>query len=261
MGLSRFIFLSTVIVMLVGLTSRVRAQDHADERGPTALQEETDRRARQHFLVGRSYFEEARFEDAAREFAEAYRLSGHSALLVNLGMAHERALQYEQAVDAYERYLGEADDEAEWADAARERASRLREILRSRTEATPAAEAPPARGLSSRQWWGVTALGVGAAAAVAALVTGLRARSLHNRLDAACVPNGICPEELAPDITQGRRLSVASWGTLAAALAASAVGLTLVWMKDDRGEQPRPAAEVSVGVAPGAAQASLRWRY
>jgi tetratricopeptide (TPR) repeat protein len=259
----RFLSLTALFLVfaaLAGHPSSVRADD-AEEPGPTDLGGEADQLARQHFLVGRSYFEQARFEEAAREFAEAHRLSRHPALLVNLGRAHERALQYEEAVAAYDRYLDEAGPHAEWSAAARERAARLRAILAERAAAGENDAAGAAKGLSSRQVWGLSFMGVGVAAGVAALVMGLRANRIHNRLDAACVPNGICPEELRDDIAQGRRLSSASWATMAMALAAGAAGLTLVLVGGKRGDREHPAADLSLGVAPGAAQATLRWRY
>jgi len=47
--------------------------------------------ARNHFEAGRTYFERARYEDAHREFAEAYRLSQRPTLLLNMSRAREAA--------------------------------------------------------------------------------------------------------------------------------------------------------------------------
>jgi tetratricopeptide (TPR) repeat protein len=234
--------------------------EDAETTGPTIMDPEADERARQHFLVGRSYFEQARFEEAAREFAEAHRLSGHATLLVNLGMSHERALQYTEAIEAFERYLRDTDEGAEWRSAARERAARLREIRDQRTPAEGDAGIPSQRSLTSRQVWGISVMGAGVAAGVASLVTALRANGIHGRLDDACGVDGVCPRELQGDIDRGRRLSIASLGTLAAALAAGAVGLTLV-LVDGGTSKERAGADVSLGVAPGAAKASIRWRF
>ena len=42
----------------------------------SAQDSDGDTQAREHFVVGRRYFEQARYPEAAQEFSEAYRLSG-----------------------------------------------------------------------------------------------------------------------------------------------------------------------------------------
>ncbi|MBN1653736.1 MAG: hypothetical protein JXA30_08170 [Deltaproteobacteria bacterium] len=64
-----------------------------------------DQRARSHFEAGTSYFQESRFEDAIREFREAYRLSERSLLLINIGLACSHALKFDEAIAAYQQYL------------------------------------------------------------------------------------------------------------------------------------------------------------
>src|SRR4051794_19764365 len=64
-----------------------------------------DERARTHFEAGRSYYEQARYDDASREFQNAFDLSGRSALLLNLSQAHERSLHFDEAIADIDKYL------------------------------------------------------------------------------------------------------------------------------------------------------------
>src|SRR5262245_18640350 len=64
-----------------------------------------DERARNHFEAGRSYYEQAQYEDAVREFQESFDLSGRAELLLNISQAEERALHYAAAIAAAQQYL------------------------------------------------------------------------------------------------------------------------------------------------------------
>lgn len=235
------------------------------ERGPTSIDPEADQRARQHFLVGRSYFEQARFEEAAREFAEAYELSGYPALLINLGMAQERALAYDEAIEAYARYLEVTEPGAQWREAAEQRSERLRAI-RARQEKRSGADAAGDGGLSGRDVWGFSLMGAGVLAGVAALVTMLKADGIHSELQNECLAlegfdDLICDARRADDIDRGRRLAIASWSMIGTAVAAGAVG-ALLWLLDEpQGERPETAPRVGIGVGRGGASASLGWRF
>ncbi len=73
-------------------------------------QDELDERARTHFQAGTSYFEAAQYEDALREFEEAYRLSNRVGLLYNVAISHERLGHWSEAADYLERYLEQQPD-------------------------------------------------------------------------------------------------------------------------------------------------------
>jgi tetratricopeptide (TPR) repeat protein len=77
----------------------------ADE--PHALDEDVAI-AKAHFNTGQAYYEHGRFVDAAREFEEAYRLSGKPALLYNMGKSYDGASDFARALDAYRRFLDAA---------------------------------------------------------------------------------------------------------------------------------------------------------
>src|SRR4030095_10359942 len=64
-----------------------------------------------HFRVGQTYYDEANYQDALKEFREAYRLSKRPALLYNIGLCHERLDQIDEAVAGVGGHLGGAPRE------------------------------------------------------------------------------------------------------------------------------------------------------
>lgn len=86
------VWLIIVALGLAGTAFPVRAQTD-------------DERARTHFQAGSSYYDQARYEDAAHEFQQAFDLSGRPEMLLNLSLTYERSLRYDQAIEAAERYL------------------------------------------------------------------------------------------------------------------------------------------------------------
>jgi tetratricopeptide (TPR) repeat protein len=63
--------------------------------------------AKAHFRTGEIYYERGRFPDAAREFEEAYRLSGRPELLYNMGKAYDGSSDAARALKAYRRFLAQ----------------------------------------------------------------------------------------------------------------------------------------------------------
>ena len=78
-----------------------------------SAQEDDDARARRHFASGESYYEEGAYEDAVREFTQAYRLSHRPALLFNLYTAEERFGRLSDAATHLEQYLREMPPDLE----------------------------------------------------------------------------------------------------------------------------------------------------
>ncbi len=64
--------------------------------------------AKAHFNTGQVNYEHGRFADAAREFEEAYRLSGKAPLLYNVGKSYDGGNDFARALDAYQRFLAAA---------------------------------------------------------------------------------------------------------------------------------------------------------
>ena len=68
-------------------------------------QDEKTERARIHLKAAIAYYDEARYEDAAREMEAAYQLKPLPDLQYNLAQCYERLGRYADAATAYERYL------------------------------------------------------------------------------------------------------------------------------------------------------------
>jgi tetratricopeptide (TPR) repeat protein len=68
--------------------------------------------AHAHYNTGEINYQHGRFEDAAREFEEAYRLSGKAPLLYNMGKSYDGANNYARALDSYQRFLSAAPQDS-----------------------------------------------------------------------------------------------------------------------------------------------------
>src|SRR5690349_11868631 len=62
--------------------------------------------AKAHYRTGELYYERGNFPDAAKEFEEAYRLSGRPELLYNMGKSYDGIGDMRGALEAYRRFLG-----------------------------------------------------------------------------------------------------------------------------------------------------------
>lgn len=114
------------------VASSVRAQEPS-----------SDVAARSHFESGRAYFDRARYDDAVREFEEAYRLSNRHQLLLNIARSYEAAGEVERAVESLERWQTLADVADPMRDEVAARLSRLRLQAEARREARESGAPPP----------------------------------------------------------------------------------------------------------------------
>ena len=221
-----------------------------------------DEAARQHFESGRAYFERARYEEAAREFGEAHRLSGRPALLLNLSRALEGAGDNAGAADALSRYVEQAPASPERgveetrlgrlrAAAERDRQEALAHEQAAETEVDedgapdtgPEAEidvgltsdeavASDDDGLSGMRWGAIGSGALGVVAGGASLITGLLASGIHGDLQDACASDGGCAPSRQGDIDSGQSLATVSTVLTGVALVAIAVGVVL-WIAGD----------------------------
>ena len=83
------------VLLLLGWAHAARAE---------APDEKTER-ARVHLKAAVAYYDEARYDDAAREMEVAYQLKPLPDLQYNLAQCYERLGRYDQAASAYEQYL------------------------------------------------------------------------------------------------------------------------------------------------------------
>ena len=121
-----------LVIIILGITGA----------GASAHAQSDDERARAHFEAARSYYEQARYDDAAREFQQAFDLSGRPEMLLNLSQAHERALRYEAAIVAAKRYL-ELVPAAEDRKTIEDRIQNLQDLKERYEQGGPSPLAPP----------------------------------------------------------------------------------------------------------------------
>jgi tetratricopeptide (TPR) repeat protein len=118
-----------VFVVVILLTGVARAQ--VDER---------TERARAHVKAAIAYYDEGKYDDAAREMNVAYGLKPLPDLQYNLAQCYERLGRYDDAARAYETYLGGKPDAPDQHQV-RQRIDNLRE--RAKAQASGQSVVPP----------------------------------------------------------------------------------------------------------------------
>ncbi|HEX8950427.1 MAG TPA: tetratricopeptide repeat protein [Polyangia bacterium] len=116
--------------MLLGSARIATAQDDKTER------------ARIHLKAAIAYYDEARYEDAAREMETAYQLKPLPDLQYNLAQCYERLGRYTEAAAAYETYL-KANPAANDRKLVQTRIVNLRERAAATAAGSQAAPLPP----------------------------------------------------------------------------------------------------------------------
>jgi tetratricopeptide (TPR) repeat protein len=202
---------------------------------------EEEERAKAHFLAGQSYYDQASYTDALREFNEAYRISKKPALLYNIARCYEGLDQPADAVKMLERYLQEDPEtpdrtsvETRIANLKERAAARLHRQPEEPTEpsrppaatTTAAASAPASTSAPPRKRvWTWVVGGIGVAALAAALGTGVASQLDYNDLSNKCMANVCSPSE-QHNLDNGKKLALATdvlWPIGAAAVATSVV--------------------------------------
>jgi hypothetical protein len=109
---------------------------------PALAQQANDEEARVHFRLGQAYYDSGRFEDAAREFQQAYDLSQRPQLLYNVFLAWRDAAQLGPAIQALEAYLRDVPDVRE-RDALTARLASMQRLHQQQEAARAASQARP----------------------------------------------------------------------------------------------------------------------
>ena len=152
-----------------------------------------DDAAKVHFLSGQAYYDQANYEDALREFGEAYRISKKPALLYNLAVCHEHLNHFDDAIAALEQYLAETPDANDRANIeARIQNLKQRQKKVAAPKPQPAPPAPPPEKPRARvATWVVGGLGVGLL--LGAVASGTVAYVRYNNLQNDCGGGFACP--------------------------------------------------------------------
>jgi tetratricopeptide (TPR) repeat protein len=126
-------------LMLAGPVSAQAAAQVGASASPAPSQDDEEK-ARAHFRLGRAYYDNGDFAQAAVEFESAYRISQRSALLYNIYLAYRDASDTRHAAQALRKYL-ELEQKVENRG---QLESRLAALERSLAEDSPATPQPMA---------------------------------------------------------------------------------------------------------------------
>jgi tetratricopeptide (TPR) repeat protein len=221
---------------------------------PALADRTTDQVARTHFMAGASYYEDQRWEDALREFAEAYRLSRRPALLFNVALCHRHLGHRDEELRTLKQYLDEDPGARDRLDVE----TRIAELT-ARPATTPPPTTTPTRIATRAEapsfWrrprlytW--VAAGVSGALFVSALGTGIYSKSQLDDLNRRCI-GGLCSFPQAGDeIAAGRNAAIATDVLVGLGVGALAVSVVLLFVE---GRHAHKTTRVKLGLGPGLA--------
>lgn len=225
-----------------------------------------DTEARERFELGRTFYEAGRFQQAAEEFAEAYKLSGRPQLLYNLYVANRDAGNWQVATDSLRGYLDKVPDAPDRITLnARLEALEAQNAVRKKEQA----EAEEARRrnavvitrpvtVRSNIPWIVASSG--GALLVGSIITGVMAKSKDDDLDKACADGGkICPEWQRSNANKAYALAITTDVLWTVGAAAAVTGFVLWYSGALDTKKDVPVA--SFGVTQHGLVGSLTVRY
>jgi tetratricopeptide (TPR) repeat protein len=226
------------------------AGDKADEKA-----------ARDAFERGRVFYDSGQFEQASVAFEEAYRLSGRDALLYNLYLAYRDASEQDKAAQALRGYLAKVPNIENRAQL-EARLAALEQNLARQREQQSAASAPPVSAVtapvepvvvapveahgepvsssrSPRFYAGIALAGVGAAAMITSIATGVLTKKRQQKLEDSCDGKS-CDASLKDTADSGKRLAHTTDALLFSGIALAGAGAALLVFGGL--ERPKPEA-------------------
>jgi len=242
--------------------------------GGTAGAQSSDEDARRHFEAGLSYFNTSEYEDALREFQRAYQLSDASkrpAILRNIAAVYERMGNLEKTIETLEKFLQEDPETPERA-TVELRIKNLKEKLAKQdkpdavapppatTTPPPAttSEPPPAEPDYTPAY---ISWGVGGAAALGAVITGVLANNQYNDKESGC---GSTPAGCSDDDVSGiKTMAWVSTALTGVAVVGAGVGTVLYLTAEPptREQATGWTPQLNAGVAPSGGGVEARWTF
>ncbi|MBV1857915.1 MAG: hypothetical protein KUG77_05840 [Nannocystaceae bacterium] len=242
---------------------------------PTDATEGDLERAKELFENGKGLYAEGSYSAAIAAFRQAYTLSGDPVLLYNIALAHDRAGEFDAALEYLGYYRAYAPQSERAALSEKEDSLRKRKLRAQTDEEEAAAEAaeqgtdeeaegppPPKASLSDdgppddtskpRQkvftvpvWvlTGVSVVGLGVG-------TGLGVTALARRddADALCTANGmggtVCPQAAESDADTGRKMALGADVAFGIGAAAGVVAVILIARNASRRKKTQTATLV-----------------
>ncbi|MDB4986510.1 MAG: hypothetical protein JWN04_1688 [Myxococcaceae bacterium] len=253
---------------------RPAAEATEADKAPTDQEQmkSLDEEARERFELGRTFYDAGRFQQAAEEFGEAYKLSGRPQLLYNLYVANRDAANWDMAITSLKGYLDKVPDapdrinlrarlsslEAQAA-VQKEQQARQQEEQARRAEEQKRNAPPPTRLETQRSIVPWVLVGSGGALLVGSLVTGVMAKNKASELDKWCAEGGkVCPDWRKSDVSSQHTLAITTDVLWSVGAAAAVTGLVLWWTGALDSERQVP---IAFGFTPRGVTSSLTVRY
>ena len=244
--------------------------------------------AKVHYQSGAQYYEGGAYDDAIREFKEAYRLSKAPALLYNLSQAYEKKGDYVNARDNLKRYIDSGNAEEGELPQLQEKLRTYDQRLRGKPASPPptapktapppptavpapapapvptpeAVTPPPPEPTDSGppfKVWKWVAGGAGVASVVLATVFAIDAKSQQNKIEDA--QGGVYSQDLQDAYSRGQRDKTLAivFGVTGGALLATSVVMFVVDAGKTSGE--RTGARLLPVVSPDGAGAAVIYHF
>jgi tetratricopeptide (TPR) repeat protein len=228
-----------------------------------------DAEAREHFQLGRGFYEAGRFQQASEEFEMAYRLSARPQLLYNVYVARRDAGGLVKAIDALRAYLKQVPDAPDRVNLEARLASLEAQVARQNEQEAARAESERkvaeaeakanarTRTVHTRSLVPIVLMGAGGALLLGSAVTGGLALSKASDLDKKCGGNS-CPSSQRGKVDSTKTLAITTDVLWSVGAAAAATGLVL-WLTgalDTEREVP-----VAFGISPHGISTQLSGRF
>lgn len=246
-----------------------------------------DEDARKHFEAGELYFKTSDYEGALREFQMAYKLSKRPLILLNTANVYERMGRLQDAIDSLKRYLAEDPNAKERAtielriqnlqkrvdDQAKASADSgavgpapsdtppTPPVASDSATAAPTGSTPPPVVAAPNRTPAYITWGIGGAAVVGAVITGVIAKGKYNDADSGChkTAQGCSDSDISPI------KSMALVSTILTGVAVVGAGLGTYFFVSAKPQTVETATgyvpRMSAGVAPGGGGVSALWRF
>lgn len=240
-----------------------------------------DEEAKQHFQLGDTLYKGGRFQEAAEEFEQAYKLSSRPKLLYNMYVANRDASNWPKAIESLRGYLDKVPDapdrinlrarlqsmeEAAARQAEQDAKTAQAEQARLDAEARAAAEAlaasertPKTRTEVEHSIVPVILMGAGAAIAVGGAVTGVLALGAADDLETACGDDKTCPAEESDNIDKAQTLALVTDILIPVGAAVAVTGLVL-WLTGAL-DTEREVPIAALGCGPTSCEATFSTRF
>jgi tetratricopeptide (TPR) repeat protein len=229
-------------LVFLGAASLARGQRRARRGRPgagsrRAAGDDGDEEARQHFQLGRTFYDSGRFQQAVEEFEAAYKLSGRPQLLYNVYVAQRDVGELQKAVDALRAYLEQVPDAPDRVNLkarltsleAQAKRQSEQEALARQLAAPPEAPAVPQTRTETEHSivpWIVT--GAGGALLLGSVITGVLAKGKADDLDKICGGTS-CPSSEQSNVDSTKTLAVTTDVLWSVGAAAAITGVVLWW--------------------------------